>query len=203
MEAFVHGKYSTAAMVHALNQNRKLDKPLGHTSRAVAGAGSAARNGGKDKNAAAAATSKAVEPEPTTVKGALMAVAGSFINRLHLLTKKASEGEDRKPMSREAKALLQHPAGKGKNRFDVERLSDPAADSAVKDLRKRYAENTQKASDSALWHKCTSRCADGKCTKFDWDHNCPVQCSCNAETPYSKEPCILWEGKWCFCEWYV
>jgi hypothetical protein len=33
----------------------------------------------------------------------------------------------------------------------------------------------------AATHKCNSRCADAKCTKFDLEYNCPVRCACGLE----------------------
>ena len=155
-----HGKYSTAVMVHLLMQNRKGDDPSGSAKA--------------DKKALTTLAS----PQPSGVKGSLMAVAGTLFNRF--LTKKGGAGEakqeDGKGMSREARALLQQAAERGKGKHAVERLVDAGAEAAVGQLRIRQAENMQKAEDNAQAHKCTSRCADGKCTKWDWDFNCPVQC---------------------------
>jgi len=173
-----HGKYSTAAMVHLLMQNRKDDQPSGSAKA--------------DKKSLAA-------PQPVGVKGSLMAVAGLFKG---FLTKKEGAGETKqeegKGMSREARALMQQTAERGKGKYAVERHVDVGAEAAVGQLRLRQAENLQKGEVGAASHKCTSRCADGKCTKHDWDTNCPVQCSCAADVPPSY---MLWSGEWCFCEW--
>ena len=189
-----HGKYSTMAMVNLLMQNRNVPKTVGAA-------------GSKDKKTGAKEKKEEANRELDEPKG-LMAVAGSFINRL--LTKRSAEmsaekkkEDGGKAMSREAKALLQQAAqgAKGKGKYEVERLVDPATDSAVGALRHRQLRNIAAAEEAARTHKCTSRCADGKCTKYDWDHNCPVQCRCEGETPYPAEPYIIWGGKWCFCEW--
>jgi len=180
-----HGKYSTAAMVHLLMQHRRED-PGGGVVKA-------------DKKISAGGGAGKVEApaEPVGVKGSLMAVAGTFINRF--LTGSEKRQEDSKNVSREARALLQQEVERGKGKHAIERLTDGSAEKAVGRLRARQADNMSKAEEAAMSHKCTSRCADGKCIKFDWDYNCPVQCSCQADVPSQN---VVWCGKWCFCEWY-
>jgi hypothetical protein len=58
----------------------------------------------------------------------------------------------------------------------VERITDASAEQAIASLRARQTENMRRAQETSTAHKCTSRCADGKCNKWDWENNCPVVC---------------------------
>jgi len=83
------------------------------------------------------------------VKGSLMAVAGTFINRFLTSRKVGEKEEDGKTVSREARALMQEAGGK-KAKFAVERLVDAQAEAAVVKLRTRQMENSQRAHDAAV-----------------------------------------------------
>lgn len=124
-----HGKYSTKVMVQFLMQNRKLDKTLAGPKADKKPSSSSAEVGG--------------------VRGSLMAVAGTFINRFLASKKTVEKEEEGKGVSREARSLMLEAASK-KGRFAVERLVDEEAEEAVVSLRKRQMVNTQKAHDAAL-----------------------------------------------------
>jgi len=75
----------------------------------------------------------------------------------------------------------------------------PEVEFAVHQLRKRRERNLAQAKLAAAAHRCNSRCADGKCNKYDWEYSCPVVCRCERELPSPK---IVWtDFKWAFCEW--
>ena len=118
-----HGKYSTKVMVQLLMQSRKLDKGKG--DKALAGAKADTKAGGSVARAASSA-------DGGGVKGSLMAVAGTFINRFLTSRKSADKKEEEgKAVSREARALMQEASSSNKGRFAVQRLVDSEAEEAL------------------------------------------------------------------------
>ena len=87
----------------------------------------------------------------------------------------------------------------GPRPFDVSRQSNHTEEleDALAELRERRKQNVEKAKVVASKHTCNSRCADSKCAKYDFEINCPVQCSCKSEIP---DGAIAWDGTWVFCE---
>ncbi|EKX40553.1 hypothetical protein GUITHDRAFT_142658 [Guillardia theta CCMP2712] len=167
-----HGKFSTMMMIH------RLVRQLLIKSESL----------------------KKAHPAPATVRGRILDVADALLHRLG-----GSSGSVRQVFRSTNGASPKDEIQRGGSKEWREEsklwkamkrashhVSEETEDS-VRELTARQRRNLNDAADAAASHKCNSRCADGKCNKYDWEFACPVVCRWQHTCCMREDPLVCFD----------